>query len=185
MFPDTLAHEAYPGHHTEHVLKEQRLNREQGRGEHSILLINAPECTVSEGIATWAREMILSDEELRELGLVNELAPRADLADEDMRTMLKVKDAKWGLRDVTGNAALFLHEDGADEKSVVQYILRYGLSTPEEARKSLQFISHPTFRSYSYTYTEGWRLLDRLFELGDPRLWVFVLAPGAHNTRGD
>src|SRR5215212_7992872 len=40
---DLLAHEGYPGHHTEHALKE-RLYTEQGLGEHALQLINTPEC---------------------------------------------------------------------------------------------------------------------------------------------
>jgi hypothetical protein len=38
-----ICHEAYPGHHTEHALKEQHLYRERGWGEHTIQLINTPE----------------------------------------------------------------------------------------------------------------------------------------------
>src|SRR5262249_2754840 len=49
-----LAHEGYPGHHTEHSLKEQILYRDHGYGEHAIQLINTPECVISEGIATLA-----------------------------------------------------------------------------------------------------------------------------------
>ncbi len=47
--PDLLAHEGYPGHHTEHAKKEARLVRERGWFEHSIQLMNAPECVISEG----------------------------------------------------------------------------------------------------------------------------------------
>ena len=51
---DLICHEGYPGHHTEHAIKEQRLYRELGYGEHAIQLINTPECVISEGIATLA-----------------------------------------------------------------------------------------------------------------------------------
>ncbi|HYH12075.1 MAG TPA: hypothetical protein VD789_06945, partial [Thermomicrobiales bacterium] len=53
-----MAHEGYPGHHTEHALKEIRLYHEEGYGEHSIQLINTPECVISEGIATLAESMV-------------------------------------------------------------------------------------------------------------------------------
>ena len=47
MTPDFVAelaaHETYPGHHTEHVTKEQTLVRDQGRLEESILLIGTPQ----------------------------------------------------------------------------------------------------------------------------------------------
>ena len=55
MTPDfaaeLAAHEAYPGHHTEQVTKEQTLVRDQGRLEQSILLIGTPQALISEGIA--------------------------------------------------------------------------------------------------------------------------------------
>ena len=44
-----IAHETYPGHHAEHALKEKALYRERGYGEHTIQLINTPECVISEG----------------------------------------------------------------------------------------------------------------------------------------
>ena len=47
----TIAHETYPGHHLEHAWKEADLVRAAGRLESSVLLINTPECLISEGLA--------------------------------------------------------------------------------------------------------------------------------------
>ena len=58
-----IAHETYPGHHAEHALKESALYRERGYGEHTIQLINTPECVISEGIATLAESIIFPDGE--------------------------------------------------------------------------------------------------------------------------
>ncbi|GAB4202050.1 MAG: hypothetical protein OHK0022_24740 [Roseiflexaceae bacterium] len=168
--PDLIAHEAYPGHHTEHAIKDQRLYREQGRGEHSILLINAPECVVSEGIATRALRVVMDQTELRDW-LAGDLAARAGLPDADIDAMLALHKARNGMRAVTENAALMLHEDGANNDEVVAYLQRYRLATPEEARKSIEFITHPNFRSYIFTYTRGGALLDQLFERGDKTAW--------------
>ena len=52
-----LAHEGYPGHHTELANKEMRLVRERGWIEHSIGLMNSPSCVITEGIATRALEV--------------------------------------------------------------------------------------------------------------------------------
>jgi len=41
-FLSAAAHEGYPGHHTEFIVKEQRLSRELNQFEHSILLLNSP-----------------------------------------------------------------------------------------------------------------------------------------------
>lgn len=168
--PDLMAHEAYPGHHTEHVLKEHHLYREAGRGEHAVLLINAPECVVSEGIATRALQMVMSREELYEW-IVSELSDLAGLAGLDVERRLRVSEIKKRLRSVAGNAAFLLHEQGAGEQEVIDYIQRYRLATVEEARKTLQSITHPRSRSYLFTYTSGGELLDRLFARGNAHAW--------------
>ena len=56
----TLAsHEAYPGHHTEHAVKEQLLVRDQGYLEESLQLVPTPQALVSEGIAEHGLDVIL------------------------------------------------------------------------------------------------------------------------------
>ena len=61
------AHEAYPGHHTERVVKEQLLVREQGFLEESIQLVPTPQSLVGEGIAELGLEIVMDDELEREL----------------------------------------------------------------------------------------------------------------------
>lgn len=168
--PDLIAHEAYPGHHTEHAIKEQHLWHEQGRGEHAILLINAPECVVSEGIATRAREVVMDDDQLRDW-LVDDLVPRAGLNGVNIDAMLAINTAKQALGGVSTNAAFLYHEDGASEEDVLAYLQRYALRKPKEARQSLNFIAHPNFRSYLFTYRVGGQLLDNLFKKGNPQAW--------------
>ena len=60
---ELVAHETYPGHHTEHSWKERLLYRDDGRLEESILMIGTPHSLVSEGIASLAPEMALGGEE--------------------------------------------------------------------------------------------------------------------------
>ena len=59
------AHEVYPGHHTERVVKEQRLVDDLGWLEETLLLVPTPQSVVCEGIAETGLEVIL-DEGLRE-----------------------------------------------------------------------------------------------------------------------
>ena len=51
QLPHLVAHEAYPGHHTEHCRKERGLVGAGGRLEHTVFLVNTPECLVAEGLA--------------------------------------------------------------------------------------------------------------------------------------
>jgi hypothetical protein len=169
--PDLIAHEAYPGHHTEHVMKEKLLWHIAERGEHTVLLINAPECVINEGIATRARKIVMGDDELVEW-LEHDLAPLAGLTGVPIREMLAITKARRNFRSISNNAALLLYAEGATEDEVVAYIQRYRLATEQEARKTLSFIKHPNFRSYGFTYTAGADLLDALFEKkGTPREW--------------
>ena len=168
--PNLIAHEVYPGHHTEHALKERHLLNEAGHLEHAILLINAPECVVSEGVATWALETVMAEDELADW-LADDLAPPLGIAGEEVRRMLAVGRAKKDLRGVSGNAALLLYEDGRSEAEVLEYIERYALRKPEEARKSLEFLKNPTFRSYVFTYAAGYDLLEPLLSREDADTW--------------
>lgn len=158
-----LAHEAYPGHHTEHALKEYHLLRQRGRLEHAVQLLLAPECVVSEGIADSAQDMIFSDEDLSAF-LCDELYPRAGLSIEMVEVQMRLARATETLRSVGCNAALLLHRDGLAADRVQRYIEQYGLRTPREAAQTMRFIGSSLFRAYIFTYTSGKRLLAPLLE---------------------
>lgn len=164
--PDLLAHEAYPGHHTELVIKEKLLCRQEGRDEHTVLLLNAPQVVVEEGIAMHARRMVLSDEELRDW-LINDLVALAGLGSVDVIRMLEVNRAKKIFYQARGNAALLLHAENASEVDASAYLQRYSLLKPEEAKKALESLSGFLMRGYIFTYLKGEALLDNLFAKGD------------------
>jgi hypothetical protein len=163
---DLVCHEAYPGHHTEHALKEQLLFRERGWGEQAIQLINTPECVIAEGIATLATSMIFDDEALP--WAAEQLYPLAGITGDPEREA-RIAKAQWNLRALSANAAILLHERGADPEEVVAYIRRYGLRSEREARQSLRFISTPLWRTYSFTYFVGRSLLADWIGQGDRR----------------
>jgi hypothetical protein len=158
-----LAHEAYPGHHTEHAAKEYHLYRQQGRPEHAVQLILAPECVLSEGIGDSAKDVIFDDEELADF-LRTELYPLAGLPDVDVERQIRLSRAEEGLRGVSGNAALLLHRDSRPPAEVQDYLEHFALRTPEEAEHTLKFIQNPLFRSYIFTYAVGKELLAPLLQ---------------------
>jgi hypothetical protein len=155
---ELLAHEGYPGHHTEHTLKE-RLYTVEGFAEHAFQLINTPECLISEGIATMAETMIFTPDEL--MGFRRErVYPAAGISGDPERE-IAIADARRGLTSVPGNAALLLHEEGRGEAEVVAYLQRYGLSTEAEAQQRFRFIANPLWRAYIFTYHVGRELIAR------------------------
>jgi len=162
-----LAHEAYPGHHLEHAWKEARLVRAERRVECSVLLINTPECLVSEGLADLGRRFATTPNE--EPGLLVELLERAGLAARsDGRSAADVAAAAIALHaprrrlgEFAVNAALRRHADGADHATVRRELEQVALFAPERAEKRLEFIEHPLWRTYVFVYAEGEALLGR------------------------
>ncbi|ANE44113.1 hypothetical protein [Deinococcus puniceus] len=179
--PDLLAHEGYPGHHTEHATKEAKLVRGRGWQEHGIQLINAPECVVSEGIAVNARAALMSREE-QDVWLAGELAALAGLDPDDVRAFQHAELAREHLKGVPGTAALMLHADGVPEAEVLDFLMQYSVAPIERARQSLRFISQPSFRAYIFTYSVGGALVEGWMErhgaAGFARLLSEPLTPG-------
>ncbi len=71
------------------------------------------------------------------------------------------------LRAVGVNAALMIHEDGMSHADAQAYIEKWNLSTPEQAAHSVSFVTDPTWRAYTITYSAG-RDLVRRYVNGDP-----------------
>jgi hypothetical protein len=156
--PALMAHEGYPGHHTEHAVKEALLWRAGGRLEHSILLINTPECLISEGIASLALDCVLPEGE-RAAWLRDVFFPSTGLTGLNPDQVMAVNRATRDLASVPGNAAFMLHADGRDRREVLEYLQTYALLTPEEAEQRLSFLTDPLWRSYVFTYFYGAKLL--------------------------
>ena len=164
---DLLCHEAYPGHHAEHALKDRRLYRERGWGEHAIQLINTPECVISEGIATLAEGAIFPDEEKRARFRAERVYPAARLDGvADPAREAGIGRALLALRAVAGNAALLLHAEGRGEEEVVAYLQRYGLVSEGEARQRLRFLADPLWRASVFCYHAGYDLLGAWLSAG-------------------
>ena len=155
--PDLLAHEAYAGHHTEHSVKEALFLHERGYGEAAIALITTPQAVVSEGIATSTFDVLVPPDEQAHWLRTFVYEPAG--WDVDIESDLAIQRVGQSLSAVSGNAALLMHDQGGSVDAVVEYISRYGLLSEAEARKSVQFLTHPLFRTYIYTYIAGKELV--------------------------
>ncbi|GAA5151886.1 hypothetical protein GCM10023321_19710 [Pseudonocardia eucalypti] len=164
-----VAHEAYPGHHTERCRREAVLVASQGQQEHTLFLLNTPQCLISEGLAELALPALVGAEwgswvegVLAGLGfrLDGELAQR-------------VAGAVDALAPVRLDAALMLHRGRADADAVVNYLRRWLLVPEPRARRMLRFIGHPLWRAYTATYVAGPPLL---------RAWLDARPAGQPST---
>jgi hypothetical protein len=160
---ELVAHEGYPGHHTEHACKEARLYRELGRVETSILLIHTPECLVSEGIASCAIEQALGESwPDRAAEIFAPLGVAFDL--ETTRAVLELSE----LRDDIGvNVALYAKEAGWSTEEAVAYEQRWALAEEHRARKAVEFILDDVWGIYVPTYSYGRRLVRAYAKSGE------------------
>jgi hypothetical protein len=175
-----VAHETFPGHHLEHAWKEADLVDRQARLEASVLLINTPECLISEGLADLGREFVAPNAELADL--LVELYDRAGL--RVSRDPVAARDAAertvalLGPRRVMAetrvNAALMRHAEGASHDETLAYLERVGRFAHEVAAKRLEFIEHPLWRTYVFVYHEGEALL---------RSWLGQVEAAARTAR--
>lgn len=153
--PHLIAHETYPGHHTEHCRKEQFLVEQGNQHEQSIFLVNTPQCLMAEGLADHALGAIIGPE----WGLwAQEIYADLGLRFDGERAQ-RVSRATAGLLGVRQDAALMLHDRRADTDTVVAYLRRWLLAPEERARQMLRFLTSPLWRAYISTYVEGYRLL--------------------------
>ena len=158
-----VAHEAYPGHHTEHVRKEAGLLRRHRCWEESIVVIGTPHNLLSEGLADHGFEIVMGPR--REAVVAEHLAPLGIPYDPDVVTI--VRQAGEALAGVRANAAFRLWEDGADPDTVIDEVARFELTSRARAQKAVEFLLHPIWRAYISCYVEGLPLC-RAFVAGDP-----------------
>jgi hypothetical protein len=159
-----VAHELYPGHHTEHAVKEQLLLRGRGLVEEGLQLVPTPQAVLSEGIAETGEEVVLDDASWEEAyALIR--SHRLEL--EDPGLARRISEALEPLRDVGVVAALQIHEDGVPPEDAQRFVERWSLRTPEQAAHTIRFVTDPTWRAYAITYSAG-RDLCRAYVDGDP-----------------
>jgi Arc/MetJ family transcription regulator len=159
-----VAHEAYPGHHTEHCLKEAGLVRLHRQTEETIFCVGTPQCLLAEGLADLGVEVVLGTE--HESVLAAHVRAAGLKLDPDV--MAAVGAASRDLLGVRGNVGLMLHDDGRPPDDAAAYLARWGLQSPARAAKAVGFFLDPTWRAYSTCYVEGLPLC-RSFVAADPQ----------------
>jgi hypothetical protein len=158
-----VAHEAYPGHHTERCRKEAR-HVAAGRDEHRVLVVNSPQGTIAEAAADLGLDVVVGPRWGRfAAAVLDDVVPvsDADLAE-------RVHSATAALARVRQDAAVLLHGHGAAAADVSAHLRRWALLDDERAGRFVRFLRHPLWRAYPATYVEGGELVRRWWER-DPR----------------
>ena len=154
--PRLVAHESYPGHHTEHCRKEAGLVERGGQAEQTIFLVNTPQCLMAEGLADLALHAAIgpdwgrwATEIYADLGLRFD-GERAQAVSEASATL--------GRRPAGRGADAARRASRRRRRRRTSCSAGCWSTTTARARR-LRFLSSPLWRAYTSTYVEGYRLL--------------------------
>jgi hypothetical protein len=151
-----VAHEGYPGHHTELSTRDALLARQEGWPEYGVYPLYSPQSHISEGGADLGIELIFEPGEVA--GFYREtVLPAAGITDVDVERMLEIMRLRGVLSHADENAAFMLFEDGTSDDEAEAYLRRWALLTAEEAAKRIEFIR--SYRGYVFNYRTGYELV--------------------------
>jgi hypothetical protein len=151
---ETAFHELWPGHHS-HVSRQFEAAERDGLGILYGSVIPSPYITISEGIATNARRITVSDEEFAEIasGLYAEIGRH--VSPKDIVKFLQMHKSR---EDATGaaqdNAIIMLLSRKEPPELVKKYLQDYSLRNPNQAQSDAQMFI-PAARGALFAYNTG------------------------------
>jgi len=157
------SHEAYPGHHTEFVVKEKRLYRELNQFEHSLLILQSPKLIISEGIANKAISMLFSNQEVAEIGLKEFCSePLKEVTLEELEIQDKVKSK---IPVFWYNFAYHALVDKYSNNEIMQYGKNFELFSDEALMAGIEKMSNPVYSNNAFMYYLGNNILQKYGEI--------------------
>ncbi|MHA1320570.1 MAG: hypothetical protein ACTSQ1_12280 [Promethearchaeota archaeon] len=155
------AHEGYPGHHTEFVLKEKRLYRNLNQFEHSLLILHSPKLVISEGIAKTAINVLYSNKEVTEIGLkefCSDASEEASLEKLILQNITKGKMAQFWY-----NFAYHALIDKYDDKELFRYAKYYEMFSEDDVKSEIKRINNPAHSKNAFLYNLGINLIKNKY----------------------
>jgi len=156
-FLSAAAHEGYPGHHTEFIVKEQRLYRELNQFEHSILLLNSPKLIISEGIADLSMNVLFSYQKSAEISLLD-LCPFS-LKEESLEELILQNKVKGKITLFWYNLAYHALIDNWKVEELTKYAHHFEVYSEESIKNQLKLMCNPTHSLTSFSYNLGSNLI--------------------------
>jgi hypothetical protein len=153
-------HEAYPGHHTERVVKEKLLYRKKGYFESSILLIYSPEMVISEGIGVTVESVLFNPtDSIRSLIESIHPIPKNEVSIE---ILIDQSEIRMGYRRFESNLAYYKYVNKWDDKKLIDYAKNFKVIPDTAIKAHLKFISDKIWAPYAMTY-QGERLITEKY----------------------
>ncbi|MHA1460421.1 MAG: hypothetical protein ACTSO8_02985 [Promethearchaeota archaeon] len=156
-FLSAAAHEGYPGHHTEFVVKEQRLYRELNQFEHSILLLNSPKLIICEGIADIAMNVLFSYQKSAEISLLD-LCPFS-LKEESLEELITQNKVKGKIILFWYNLAYHALIDNWKVEELIKYARNFEVYSEESIKNQLKLMCNPAHSLTGFSYNLGVNLI--------------------------
>jgi hypothetical protein len=150
---ELVCHEAYPGHHTDHVCKDVSLIHGAGRAELSVFVYPSPQALLSEGLASYAVEALLGEE--ADEAAARCLAP-AGIA-YDTETGRVVRQADELLLPVRSNIALML-DGGMTSGAAREYARAWMLEDAKHIEQAIDHLEAGSWLPYESCYPVGLEL---------------------------
>ena len=153
----TAAHEGYPGHHMEFILKEQCLYRKLFQFEHSILLLNSPKIIISEGIASLAVNVLFSYRDQAEISF-KEFCPNK-LKEDSLDARIKQYSVKRKIDLFLYNLAFHALIDEWSKKQLFRYATSFEIFSKEDIDNRIKFLNNPVHSTTAFSYFIGSNLI--------------------------
>lgn len=164
-----IAHELYPGHHTEFCMKEKYLVKEKGYFESTVFLLNSPQLVISEGIGEVAFDMILSDDSFLSY-LTNNIYKKYNIKVDDVNIKSILKASRINSIDQIANNVVMMFEDGRSENEIKNYVRKYTLQPDFMTEHLLSNIRSSQFtKIYSTIYYHGKKLVQDYLNEGNQK----------------
>jgi hypothetical protein len=144
-------HEGYPGHHVQGIHAE-RLYRERGWVEYSVLPLFSPQGPLNEGGGNYGVDLAFPGDELLAFEKAT-LYPLAGLDPASADALEAIDDAMAELAGARLTIAQMYLDGQIDRARAVELAQRYQLISRERAEQSLGFTDH--YRSYVINYATG------------------------------
>jgi hypothetical protein len=187
QLPRLVAHETYPGHHTECV--RTGLAAAGGRAELAVAVVGSPQTVLSEGLAECALDTAVGP---AWGGWAAAVLGTAGVSLDGERAE-RLDAVRAALRRVRLDAALLLHGEGpptgASAAAAEEHLRRWLLLDAARARRVRDALARPAWRTQVVASVEGARLMRRWLRQGvDPvgqhlRLLDDPLTPTALRVR--
>jgi hypothetical protein len=158
---DLGCHEAYPGHHTQNVLRERDLVGGRGWIEFTLVPLYGPQSALEEGGANYGVLLAFPDDE-RAAFERDVLFPLAGLEPSTAAAYQELNELLRELRFAINEAARDYLDGSITRQEAIDWLVDYGLLSAERAEQQVRFIE--SYRSYVINYNVGRDLVKSYVE---------------------